>query len=149
MEANSAVSQFNVDTSKYDPVTSNSYDVGDANWLADIFTLGYTASEREKINRANELTNVSRQNALEEARLNSARQYELYIDSTKYQRAVEDAKKAGINPYLLFSQNINTSSGSSASSTQAHTAKNAAAKANGSSSVVSSALKLLAILALK
>lgn len=149
MSVNSAASQFAVDTSKYDVDTSNAFDAGNANWFADLFTLGYTAQKRNERDREIEGLKASNANALEEARLNSARQFEEYMDSTKYQRAVKDAEAAGINPYLLFSNNINTSAGSSATAVKSHKAGDVSSKANGSSSLISSALKILAILALK
>lgn len=147
----SAAEQFSVNADNYAPQTANPYDTGSDFWngVTDFFTLGYTSSQRDKINRANDAYNAKIANSLEEARLQSARNYEMYMDSTKYQRAVEDIKKAGLNPLLMFGNSLNTSAGASAGAVASHSPATQKKKENSSSSIVSSALKLMAILALK
>lgn len=152
MADNSAMSQFNVDTSQYTPTTSNPYDSGSDFWngFGDFFTAGWLSTQRDKVNRANEANNAALANALEEARLNSARQYEAYMDSTKYQRAVADAKAAGINPYYLFSNSVNTSPGGTASAMSSQRAASQMTKhEKSSSSLISSAMKIIALMAIK
>ena len=147
----SASEQFSVNADNYAPQTANPYDTGSdfINGLGDFFTAGWLSSQRDKVNRANEAYNTRMANSLEEARLQSARDYELWLDSTKYQRAVKDLEAAGLNPLLMFGNSMNTSSGASASAVQSHTPSSQMKKANSSSSLISSAMKLMAILALK
>lgn len=147
----SSAQQFAVNTDNYSPVTANPYDSGSEFWngFGDFFTAGWLSSQRDKTNRANDAYNAKIANELEEARLQSARKYEMYMDSTKYQRAVEDIKKAGLNPLLMFGNSLNTSAGASAGAVASHSPATQKKKENSSSSIVSSALKLLAILALK
>ncbi|MCQ2795631.1 MAG: hypothetical protein MJ214_05505 [Bacilli bacterium] len=150
MADNSAMTQFSVNTEDYAPRSSNPYEFGNSflNGAMDVLSFGYTAYEREKRNRANEDYNTRMANALEEARLNSAREYERYMDSTKYQRAMKDAEKAGINPYtLLGSSSLATNASSSASAVQAH--KSSYKGKNKSSDLLTSALKVLTLIALK
>ena len=45
----------------------------------------------------------------------SARAWEEYMDSTKYQRAFQDLEKAGLNPYLLVNGGQSLAAGSSSS----------------------------------
>lgn len=49
----------------------------------------------------------------ERANINSARAWEEYLDSTKYQRMKADLEKAGVNPYWLMSQGSSASASSS------------------------------------
>lgn len=60
---------------------------------------------------------------------------ELYSDSTKYQRAVEDARKAGLNPQALFGNASATVSGTSGGA-------NSAGGTSGGSSMVKDLLKI-------
>lgn len=147
----SSAQQFAVNSDNYAPVTANPYDTGSEFWngVGDFFTAGWLSSERDKTNRANDAYNARIANSLEEARLQSARDYEMYMDSTKYQRAVEDIKKAGLNPLLMFGNSLNTSAGASAGAVASHSPAQQKKKENSSSSIISSALKLMAILALK
>lgn len=46
---------------------------------------------------------AANERAYEQAKLNDARQYETWLASTQYQRAVADMRKAGLNPYTLVS----------------------------------------------
>lgn len=72
------------------------------------------------------------------------RQFQEYMSSTQYQRAVEDLKKAGLNPYILASQlsgGASTPGGSSASSSGG-TASKADNKLAQAASLIAIALKL-------
>lgn len=152
MAGNSAVSQFSVNPDDYAfDYSPASDDSGSSFWngFADFFSFGARGKQAAKQQAEKDAFNALQANRYEEAKLNSARNYEIWLDSTKYQRAVEDAKKAGINPYLLFSQNINTSSGSSASAVKGHDPYRLREKANSSSSIVNSALRVLALILLR
>ena len=48
----------------------------------------------------------------EQYNLNSARNYDKYMANTQYQRAVEDLKAAGLNPWLAVQSSLNGSDGS-------------------------------------
>lgn len=148
MDVTSAASQFAVSDTA--PMSFEDFTTGKAGFKTDDADYGLIGNIRNFFN--GKRTEYEKeydaylskfQNDLEEKRLQSARDYETWLDSTKYQRAVEDAKKAGINPYLLFSQNINTSSGSSASAQKAATPEAMSKKVNNASSLVTSALKVL------
>lgn len=49
--------------------------------------------------------------------INSARAWELYLDSTKYQRAVKDLEAVGLNPWLAVQNGLNGSNAGSSTST--------------------------------
>lgn len=59
---------------------------------------------------------------------------ELYSDSTKYQRAVDDMRKAGLNPEMLF--------GSGSGSVSASSGGSPASSGSGGSSLIKDLLKL-------
>jgi hypothetical protein len=64
-----------------------------------------------------------------------ARIYNLYMDNTKYQRAVKDMQKAGLNPAMLFS---------GAGGGGASTPNSAVASASGSSNVFANTINAAA-----
>lgn len=60
----------------------------------------------------------------ERASINSARAWEEYLDSTKFQRVRADLEKAGLNPWLALQSGVSASaSGSSSSTGGSHSAK--------------------------
>lgn len=87
--------------------------------------------------------------------VNSARAWEEYYDSTKYQRAVKDLTAAGLNPWLAAQGSI-SGSGNTSAATGGSSHSNSAKASNSSSKgetgingLVSSAMKVLALVALK
>lgn len=65
----------------------------------------------------------------------SARQWNEYMESTKYQRAVKDLKAAGLNPYLLLNgSGFNASAGAGASSALNTTTSRSSSKSINQSS---------------
>lgn len=94
---------------------SNERDLGEAptHWtagLADWFTGQYS---QLKSDYEAYLQNM---NILNEAKATqSARAWEEYMDSTKYQRAFKDLERAGVNPYLLVNGGAAPGVGSSSS----------------------------------
>ena len=89
----------------------------------------------------NKMTGVEASNkaAAEEARIQ--REWETEMDNTKYQRAVEDMKKAGINPASL--------SGLSSSSVGSAPSGASASTHGPTGNIIGSLLSLVAVLALK
>lgn len=83
-------------------IDTNPYDI----WgNIDEFFTGNRSSALEEYNRQKEL----KEKAFEEARLASARDFQNYMESTKYQRTKEDLQKAGFNPYMMIQQGLGTS----------------------------------------
>lgn len=75
----------------------------------------------------------------ERASVNSARAWDEYIDSTKYQRAVKDLQAAGLNPYLALQSGVSAG----ASSQTASSGSSARAKVSKSDSKLSSIAMLM------
>lgn len=59
----------------------------------------------------------------ERAAINSARAFEEYMDSTKYQRAVKDLEKAGLNPWLAIQSGVSGSAAGTSTATGGSSAK--------------------------
>ena len=93
------------------------------------------------------LQNLNRQ--FEVDKINNARQWEEYMDSTKYQRMAEDLRKAGINPALAFANGIGAagqpSSPSGSSDSRYHSAAQSKSGANGAQWMSSAAMVMFAI----
>lgn len=145
----SAASQFSTDTGSYYNYTPEQYT--SHNDFYNFFTFGQYNSAVDAANAAradrNSQAASAAASAIDQDRIDRQRDYEIWYDSTKYQRAVEDLKAAGLNPWLLAQGGV---SGSSSASNSANTT--AAAKTNnkpssGSSSamtkIFASALKIL------
>lgn len=64
--------------------------------------------------------------AYERASINSARAWDEYMDSTKYQRMKDDLEKAGMNPWLALQQGISATT--SSNTVPGSTAKNSSYK---------------------
>lgn len=72
-------------------------------------------------------------NKLNEQRsLANARAYNEWYDSTKYQRAVADLRKAGLNPWLALNSGFGTESASSATNSSAKGVEYSLAEKTGS-----------------
>lgn len=115
----------------------------------------YFTGEGDKVRDAYDAYLKQNERAYEQAKINDARAYELYLGSTQYQRAKKDMEAAGLNPYLLVNGNglngsVVRSSASSARSSdlegsyKGHKQDNDAKAVAG---IVGTALKLLAVLA--
>lgn len=93
------------------------------------------------------LQNLNRQ--FEVDKVNNARQWEEYMDSTKYQRMAEDLRKAGINPALVFANGIGAagqpSSPSGSSDSRYHSSAQSKSGANGAQWMSSAAMVMFAI----
>lgn len=72
----------------------------------------FGAWDQDEYNRF--LTNQDR--AYERAATSSARAWDEYMDSTKYQRMVKDLEAAGLNPYLALQGGLSAGSSSSTAS---------------------------------
>lgn len=68
----------------------------------------------------------------ERANINSARAWEEYLDSTKYQRMTQDLEKAGLNPWLALQSGASASaSGSTSSSGGSASSGRSVSRGNG------------------
>lgn len=81
----------------------------------------------------------------ERAAVNSARAWDEYMDSTKYQRAVKDLQAAGLNPWLALQSGVSAGG----SSTTASTGSSARAKVEGNSKGKMSSLAMLLLASAK
>lgn len=95
----------------------------------------YKADYQEYLNEQNR--------EYERASVLSARAWDEYMDSTKYQRAFQDLKKAGANPWLLL-QNGGVSAGTTGRSEAGGSARAESHKKDKSSVFKDAALTLLA-----
>lgn len=88
--------------------------------------------------------------AYEEAKLSSARQYQEYLESSKYQRTMADIKAAGYNPWLALQSGVGSSTISSAPGSGHTNARYSSGKKNDQDllNLSSSAMKLVALLAM-
>lgn len=96
------------------------------------------------------LAQQERENELKD--IEDARNFEIWKDSTKYQRTVDDLLKAGLNPWLAVQGGLNGSTASVSTGTPSHVSSAAKASAPKSSSkdntlsnLVTTAFRLLLV----
>lgn len=127
-----------------DLVVDNNYLENPDDYASAIDDATFWSTSRYK-NQQEVLHNLQNQ-AYNSSEAQKARDFQLELSSTQYQRAVEDMQKAGLNPASLTAGGISSgssSSGSSASSQNSHNPKdNSALKAFAS--IIVSVLKLVA-----
>lgn len=85
----------------------------------------------------------------ERAAINSARAWEDYLDSTKYQRMKADLEKAGMNPWLALQNGASASaSGATSSTGGSHTSKSLSKGTGGRDALIglASIAKIIALL---
>lgn len=126
-------------------VNYGSNPIGD--WFGDTFGSGKAIKGAYQ----KYLDNLSNYN--EWKAVQSARAWEEYFDSTKYQRAVKDLQKAGLNPWLAVQSGVN-GSGSTSAKSASYKYNNENAEKSGKSSgtmrdvalLMFAAAKLIAVL---
>ncbi|QCS36316.1 minor capsid protein [Capybara microvirus Cap1_SP_240] len=124
----------------YDPsalTAAGNYDNGVGNWWSN----SIDSKSLDKIFNAQQ-AGIERQFNASEAE--KQREWEQMMSNTAYQRAVEDIKSAGLNPYILYG-----TGGSPASTPTGTSARSSGAAASGNGSTVVDLLKTVANTALK
>lgn len=148
--SSSAVSQFSTDTGSYYNYETLPYE--NHNDFLNFFSGGEYNSWVDNVNssRADKNSRASQAaaSALDQDRIDKAREYEIWFDSSKYQRAVEDLKAAGLNPWLAVQGGLSGTGSTSASTNNSSSASNvnkpnSKSSNNGLSNLLSSALKII------
>lgn len=123
------------------PLPANPNSLG--NKIADWLNLTDTQREYDQWVKSEE-------RGYERASINSARAWEEYLDSTKYQRMKADLEKAGLNPWLALQSGASASAqGSSTSTGGSHSAKSSFNQSNAPKNLALGLIavaKLLAVL---
>lgn len=91
-----------------------------------------------------------KEKAYEEAKLKSARDYQLYLESSKYQRGMEDIRKAGYNPAIMLQSGLgaaNVQPGPASNRNSAHYSKYSS-NDEELKNLGTSAMKLIALIAM-
>lgn len=115
---------------------SDTYNFGD--WMRGLFAnQGVTAEKNRTFNAAE----AQKQRDWQSWENEAARQYQLYMSNTAYQRSVKDMQAAGLNPILAYTQG---GAGNSAYSSGSGAAASSMTGTSGSlAQGISSAVKLV------
>lgn len=154
---NSASSAYALDPSKYSIgdfstwAESQGYNDHMYSWTDNVgnAVTGYRNRLEAEYNEKQNLLNKQ----YEQDSLASARAWEEYLDSTKYQRASKDLEDAGLNKWLAVQSGVSGSGTSSSVGSSANGVKNnVSSNKNGESAIsklITSAVKILLLAAIK
>lgn len=112
-------SQYSLDASKYsfDPGEQGQY-MRSAGYKIGAKLHGYESYEDWFNRNQSYLDRLYEQDSLAQQRM-----YEMYADSTRYQRLVEDLKKAGLNPWLALNGGSSSAGSVSVGSNSSNSAR--------------------------